>query len=90
MRNDKKQDRIKFEDIKEKILMELDKRFKDMEINEPVTLVDGFVNQPVYMELSDSFVIGEPTIPMVMLLGNQSGRIYFFAFNAILEGIQIA
>lgn len=79
---------LKFEKYKEKIIEAL-KTKGNLGITEPVTLVDGFVNQPIQNELSGSFVLGGPAIPMVMLLGNNSGRIYHFALKAILPDIKL-
>jgi hypothetical protein len=80
---------IKFEEIREKIVSELKHRSKKFRIEESVTLLDGFVNTPFGKELSDSFVIGGPTIPMIMLVGNDSGQIYFFALKAIIPDIKL-
>lgn len=85
MENKNQQKIINFEDVKEEILTELKNRYNELEISEPVSLVDGFVNQQFGMELSSSIVIGGPIIPMIMLLGKKSGRIYFFALKAILK-----
>lgn len=85
MENNQIQGITKFADKKQDILKELEKRLADSGISEDVTLIDGFVNQPVYMELTDSLVLGGPTIPMIMLLGKKSGRIYLFALKAILK-----
>ena len=78
---------INFEDIKDRIVLELEKRSEKLQISEPVTLVDGFLNEPFSKELSNSFVVGGPTIPMVMLVGNESGKIYFFALKALIKDI---
>jgi hypothetical protein len=83
---DKKQKKmLKFEEIRQEILDELNKRNKCIGISEPVTLVDGFVNHPVNMELTSSLMLGGATIPMIMLLGTQSGIIYLFALKALLK-----
>lgn len=80
---------IKFVDIKQQIIDELNKKSREgkLKINEKVNIVDGFVNQPLSMELSGSFVIGGPTVPMIMLVGEESGRIYYLALKAILPNI---
>lgn len=78
---------VKFEEIKDQIIAELEKRSAIIQISEPVTLVDGFLNEPFSKELSDTFVIGGPTVPMIMLVGNDSGKIYFFALKALLRDI---
>lgn len=80
---------IKFSDIRQDIIFELHKRAQDIGIAESVTLVEGFVNQPFGMELSGTYIIGGPTIPMIMLLGNTTGRIYFFALKALLRNIEL-
>jgi hypothetical protein len=76
---------IKFEDYREKIIEALKKR--PIKIDEPVTLLEGFVNEPFAKEISSSFVIGGPTVPMIMLLGDKSGQIYLFALKIILPDI---
>lgn len=79
---------IKFQDVQQTIITELKERAQKIGISESVTLVDGFISQPFTMEISRSFIIGGPTIPMIMLLGNESGRIYFFALKAILKDME--
>jgi hypothetical protein len=80
---------IKFSDYKQKIIEALNKKGASLGVNEPVTLVDGFINQPIQNEISGSFVIGGPTIPMIMIVGKSSGRIYLFALKALLPDEKI-
>lgn len=82
---------IKFSEIKAELVNALNEKLKanKLQLTEKVTIVDGFVNQPLSMELSGSFVIGGPAIPMIMLIGDESGRIYYFALKAILPNIGI-
>jgi hypothetical protein len=88
MGNEKKL--LKFDDdIKQKIVGELKKRAEKLGISESVTIVDGFVDQPFTKELSDNFIIGGPTIPMIMLLGNESCRVYHFALKALLKDLEL-
>ncbi len=79
---------LKFEEYKQKIITALTIK-GNLGITEPTTLIDGFVNQPIQNELSGAFVVGGPAIPMIMLLGNNSGRIYYFALKAILPDIKL-
>lgn len=79
---------IKFEEYKDRIIEAL-KNKGNIGLTEPVTLIDGFVNQPIHNELSGSFVLGGPAIPMIMLLGSNSGRIYYFALKAILPEVKL-
>ncbi|MDD5626221.1 MAG: hypothetical protein PHG83_03580 [Patescibacteria group bacterium] len=82
---------IKFSEIKENLVNALNEKLKNnkLYIPEKVTIIEGFVNQPLSMELTGSFVIGGPAVPMIMLVGNDSGRIYYFALKAILPEIKI-
>lgn len=82
MEEEKKQKEIQFKDIKKDLLLELN---KEPRVDESTELIDGFINQPYNMELSNNLIIGGPTIPMIMLLGKKTGKIYFFALKAILK-----
>jgi len=79
---------LKFSEYKEQITKALNDKGNSLGIQEPVTLLDGFINQPIYNELTGSFVIGGPTIPMIAVVG-KSGRIYFFALKALLPDLKI-
>jgi hypothetical protein len=89
MENNQPQKIIKFEDVKDQIMAALQDPSKKFGIEEEVTLFDGFVNQPVCTELSGTYMIGGPTMPMIMLIGNDSGKIHFLALKAILEDIDL-
>lgn len=52
------------------------------------TLVDGFVMQSIQDKLGGIY-IGGKSIPMVMVVGNSSGRIYYFALKALLPDVNI-
>jgi hypothetical protein len=80
---------IKFAEIKDQILAALETRSqkKSFGIEEKATLVEGFLNEPFSKELTNSIVIGGPTVPMIMLVGNESGKIYFFALKALVPGV---
>jgi hypothetical protein len=73
----------KFADIKDELIKKINGKITLLGLNEPVTLVDGFINQPISMELSGSFIIGGPTVPMIMIVGNNTGRVHFFALKAV-------
>jgi len=79
---------IKFADIKQDLLTELNKRISEgkLKFPEKVDIVDGFLNSLITPELSGTFVLGGQSIPMVILVG-QSGQIYFFALRALLPKI---
>lgn len=77
--------RIEFKDVKQAVLDELEKR--ELHINEPVNIVDGFINLPYQLAITNHFILGGPTIPLVMLVGN-SGRMYYFALKSILKDLE--
>jgi len=79
-----KQKILEFESVKPQIIQALKEPNRKITITEPVSLVDGFVSQFYSMEMTDSIVLGGPTIPIIMLLG-ESGQIYFFALKALIE-----
>ena len=74
----------KFSDYKEKIINILTQKQPLLGIPESVSLIDGFINQPIQQELSGNIIIGGPTIPMIAVVGNTSGRIYYFALKALI------
>ena len=80
---------IKFSEYKQKIIEALNNRSTQININEPITLIDGFINQPLQSELTGGLIVGGPAIPMVAVVGNNSGRIYYFALKALLPDISI-
>lgn len=82
---EEKQEILMFTDeIKQKIIANL--KVRDLGIGEDVTLISGFINQPINRKLSNDLVVGGPTLPMVILVGNMTGRVYLFALKAILNG----
>ncbi len=81
-------EKVIFAEYKQRIITAINEK-GNLGITEPVTLVDGFVNQPIQSELTGAFVVGGPAIPMFMLLGTTSGRIYYFALKAILPDIKL-
>jgi hypothetical protein len=53
------------------------------------TLVDGFIMQAIQETLGEGLVLGGPAIPMVAIVGNATGRVYFFAFKALLPDVEL-
>jgi hypothetical protein len=81
---------IKFENYKVQIITALQSKDQTkLGFNENTQLVDGFFNQPISMELNGNFIIGGPTIPMIAVVGMETGRIYFFALKILLPNIEI-
>jgi hypothetical protein len=89
---------LKFDDFKEKIANALNSRIKSL--NSPIIdesavaesgyiLIEGFFNLGFQKELSGGLILGGPTLPSVAVVGNTSGRIYFFALKALLPDISL-
>ena len=80
---------IDFQQHRENILNALETRGLRMRNNGTLgpeyILIDGFVNQPVYNQLSNNVVIGGPTIPMVVVANVQTGELRFFPAKALIE-----
>lgn len=52
------------------------------------TLLDGFIMQPLQKELP-GVIIGGPAIPLVAVLGNTSGTMYYFPLKILLPNLEI-
>ncbi len=75
---------LKFSDYKDVITKALAEKGKSLNLHGELTLVDGFINQPICKEMTGSIVLGGPTIPMIAVVENNNGRIHFFALKALL------
>ncbi len=64
--------------VKEKIIERLNERYSD--INEKLHVVDGFVNLRLEKAVGDLTIAG-PIIPVIVAVGNETGRVYFYSFN---------
>lgn len=83
---------IKFEDYKQRITDAVQAKLRAVPITgeNGFTLVEGFIMQPLSNEVSGNIVIGGSTIPLVAIVGNTSGRIYYFALKALgIQGLEI-
>jgi hypothetical protein len=81
---------IRFEDIKDELRAEINKRIKYIDLGERLTLFKGFIKIHYEPEgLSPECILGGPAIPMVILVGEDSGQLYFFALKKLLPDIEI-
>ena len=83
---------ISFAEYKVRIQQALEKVLKETPFpseTQGFTLVDGFINQLLQSELSGAFVVGGPSIPLVALVGNSTGRMYYFALKKLIPDIQL-
>lgn len=76
---------IEFEDVREEILEKMKSKGNESGISEPVGLISGFMTQTKTTTLSTSVAIGENAMPMIACVGENSGRMYFFALGAIID-----
>lgn len=72
-----------FERLRQEILEGLEALTID--IPEELTLIDGFFRQQYSQDLETYFLYGGSVVPTIMLVGNETGRVYFFALKAILS-----
>lgn len=80
---------LQFSEIKERLIGALETNEEVKKIGEPITLLNGFVNQTFTTEITSDYMIGGPRVPIIMLIGNESGRVYYFALKAILKDLAI-
>lgn len=58
-------------------------------IKEPVYLLDGFIMAKFKPVLNGKYQVGGPTVPMVMLIGQESGTVYHFSLRALLPWLEM-
>lgn len=83
---------VKFSDIKDELLAALQLRLKTTPIKEEAQgfeLIEGFMTLPLQAEISNSVMLGGPSIPIIGIVGKASGRIYTFALKALLPEVKI-
>lgn len=78
---------IQFEEVKESLLAALKKKAKLG--GEDFTLLNGFILQGIQQRLSGNFTIGGPAIPLVAVVGNNTGQVHFFALKALLPDLDL-
>lgn len=76
---------IKFEDYRQDIINALHE--KHTNVKEQVTLLDWFFIQPVSATLPEKLSIAGPKFPMIGLVWNTTGRVYFVALKILLPDI---
>lgn len=80
---------VSFDEIRDKIAdLFTDERLEKANIHESVSLIDGFYVPDFRKEVNHDLIIGGPYIPLVMLVGDESGQIYFFALYALFPELR--
>jgi len=83
---------VKFPEYKQRITEAIEQKIRTVPIagENGFTIIDGFIMQPISGEVSGNITIGGPTVPLVAIVGNTSGRIYYFALKALgIHGLEI-
>lgn len=82
---------IKFSEIKDELQTALNEKLRLAPIpnDDGFTLIEGFMTMPLQGEVSNNVIIGGPSIPVVGIVGNTSGRIYTFALKVVLPNLEI-
>jgi len=80
---------LQFAKIKDRLIAALEANDGIKKIGEPLLILNGFVNQTFTTELTSDYMIGGPRVPVIMLIGKNTGRIYYFALKAILTDLEI-
>ena len=81
---------MKFSDYKEEIKKALKKR--NLYLDEPLILVDGFVSQPIFERFPSPYcrVAGlYPELFTVAVVGENSGQVFFLAIKILLQEFDV-
>lgn len=84
--------KLKFKDLKKQIVEALELRLNNTDTfrmeKTGYTLIDGFVVQSIQSEPSGA-VFGGDQAHMVMVVGNTTGLVYYFALKHLLPNLDI-
>lgn len=80
-----------FENYKQQIITEINKKIADGVISDPegFILIEGFINIQQQKEITGAFIVGGPTVPAVAVVGKKNGLIHHFALKVLLPNIPI-
>jgi hypothetical protein len=90
---EEKKKKIEFKDIKHELGLKLNDLLKGGFISgedDGFTMIEGILMQPIQNEISSSLMLCGPTVPSVAIVGNKSGRIYYFALKKLLPRIDLS
>lgn len=79
---------IQFKDVKTKIINSIENRankIREWGIKEPLSLIDGFVQLQLANKLDEKFYDSGKCVPVIQLLGEETGQIYYFALKALID-----
>ena len=79
-----------FEYLSDRIMAALKEKGDALCIPEKkLDIVDSFFMQDMKDEIDGKYGFGGPTIPCVVLIGKESGRIYYVALRYLLPDLEI-
>ena len=88
--DDKTKKRSSFEEKKNEIINAINnKKLEGFGINEPASLIDWIFSAPLNDELNGNFVLWWKSLPMVMLIWINTGRVYFIALKSLLPNVNL-
>lgn len=82
---------IVFAEYKQRIIAAAQQRLNEAGIRERdgFGIVDGFTMLGLQQEIGNDIQIGGPTLPVITLIGNTSGRVYHFALKVLLPDLDL-
>ena len=80
---------MKFKDYKKEIVEELKDRLNKIPLQEKATLIEWFFYPHICDKYTSVISLWWPTVPMVGVVWDESGRVYFYALKALLSNLEI-
>jgi hypothetical protein len=82
---------INFEQYKEQIQAAIEVRLKQGIIKDPMgfILIDGFISLSYNKDVTNSLIVGGPSIPSIAVVGKSTGLIHTFALKVLIPNIQL-
>jgi len=75
---------LKFVELREKILKALEEKKKHLLDEDGFLLIEGFVYYRIMQEIPFDTNTSTKALPMVVLIGSKTGRVYTFSLQDIL------
>ena len=86
----KKPASIKFSEIESELKEIIKNKYCILQSKrEGFAIVQGFFNTPIHQALEGNIIIGGPSVPMVAIVGQESGLIHFFALKVLMPELDI-
>ena len=76
-----------FKDYKEELTQKINDKKRKKGIDEELVLMEGFVQHVFSPHLTGSIHLTGKYVPIVMAVGRESGRVYYFALKVLIPNI---